>query len=255
MRLTVLTWNILDGGRGREAGLTETIAAQNADVVFLQEVMAREFVTQLAARLGAECYIAESRSGRHVALLSRLGIVDASCVQPNILRHGLLKAQVEYAPGKRLNVFGVHLAAPAYTLPVELWRWREIGFVLSEAARAQGEAKVIAGDFNSIAPGDRVDLSGLPSRVRGAVYVQGGLLARQVIGRMRGAGFIDAFRALNPHADGFTLPPSPPRVRLDYIFVSAALRAALAECRVVAMPHSAGPLSDHLPVRLELDLI
>jgi len=254
MRVTLLTWNILDGGRGREAALGEIIASQRADLIVLQEVMAREFVTQLAARLKAQSYIAASRSGRHVALLSRLPIVAASDVQPGTLRHGLLKAQVEYASDRRLNVFGVHLAAPAYTLPVELWRRREVGFVLREAARAGRDHTVIAGDFNSIAPGDRVDLGGLPVRVRWSVYLQGGLVARQVIGKMRGAGFVDSYRALNPHADGFTLPPNPPRVRLDYIFVSRDLREALRQSRVIDVPPTSVPLSDHLPVRLDMEL-
>ncbi len=254
MRLSFLTYNIQDGGRARERDLIEILSAASADVIVLQEVIETEFVARLGERVGAEWFVAESNSERRLALVSRYPLSEAESFHPPVLRHALLAARIEYAPGNHLDVFGVHLAAPAYTLWVEMRRLREVTAVLGQIKRRAGEAVVIGGDFNSIAPGDRVDFTGVPDRVRWAVYLQGGLVARQVIGRMQKAGFVDCYRALDSNEPGFTLPSDPPQVRLDYFFVNARLRPALRACQVVQTPAAVRSVSDHLPVRLELEL-
>jgi exonuclease III len=248
-----LTYNILDGGRGREKELEDIIAAQNADVVLLQEVMDVEFITRLAARLKTECYVAGSNSGARLALLSRLPIIRAASFHPAVLRHTCVEAVVGYAPDKTLKVVGVHLAAPAFTLPIEIYRLRELNVILKRIRESVAERVVVAGDFNSIAPGDRLELAGLPVRVRLAVFLQGGYLARQVIGKMRSQGFTDVFRNLNPQERGYTFPASQPDARFDYFFVNDALRQNLRACYVVVNPPNVQAASDHLPVALEMD--
>lgn len=254
MHVTFLTYNILDGGRGREKELFEIIAAQNADVILLQEIIGRNFVEELAARLGADFFIAESNSRRTIALLTRFSIHNAASFHPRLLRHTCLEAVLECAPQRNITIFGVHLAAPAYTLFVELYRLREANVILKHIAAAHAERIVLAGDFNSIAPNDAVDLSGLPWHLRASVILQGGLLARQVIGKIHAQHFIDCFRALHSRENGFTLPPNPPRVRLDYFFVNDILRHSLRACNVVTLPDAIRNASDHLPVRMELEL-
>ncbi len=249
-----LTYNILDGGRGRENDLSEIIAAQNADVILLQEVVEKNFVVELAVRLKANYFIAESNSPRTIALLSRLPILKASSFHPRVLRHTCLQATLEYAPAQTFAIFGIHLAAPAYTLFVELYRLRELDLILKQIKELRAEKIVLAGDFNSIAPGDAVDLGGLPWRVRASVILQGGLIARQVIGKLRAENFVDCFRALHPREHGFTLPPNPPRVRLDYFFVNDTLRHNIRACNVVITPLGVQRASDHLPVRMVLEL-
>ncbi|HZQ08126.1 MAG TPA: endonuclease/exonuclease/phosphatase family protein [Anaerolineae bacterium] len=253
MRLRFLTYNILDGGTGREALLDEIIAAQNADVILLQEVIEPQFVVNLAAQLQTEYYIAESNSPRQLALLTRLPLRAASSFHPNALRHGVLEATLEYMPEQTLTLFGVHLSAPAYTLLVELYRLRELSLILKHIEAQHAARYIIAGDFNSIAPGDMVDLSGVPWTVRASVILQGGLIARQVIGRLRAKGYVDCFRALHHNERGFTLPPNPPRVRLDYFFVNNILRAHLCACEVISSPEGVKRASDHLPVMMELE--
>ncbi len=254
MRLRFLTYNILDGGKGREALLFEIIAAQKADVILLQEVIEAQFVVNVAAQLQTEYYIAESNSPRHLAVLTRVPLHGTSSFHPRALRHGFLEATLEYAPGEILTLFGVHLSAPAYTLLVELYRLRELKLILNYIEARKAERCILAGDFNSIAPGDKVDLRGVPWSVKASVILQGGLLARQVIGRLRAKGFLDCFRTVHETEPGFTLPTAPPRVRLDYFFVSRALRPNLRACEVIANSVSVKAASDHLPVMMELEM-
>lgn len=253
--MTFLTYNILDGGHGREGALCEIIAAQDADIVLLQEVMDTKPVSALAERCGYEFFVAESNSQRTLALLSRLPIRKATSFHPPILRHTCLHAALEVAFNRTVTLFGIHLAAPAYTFPVEVYRLFEWRAIHRQIAESDAEMCVLAGDFNSFAPGDKVDLDGLPWKVRASVILQGGLSARQVIGSIRRAGFVDCFREMHPSGNGFTLPPEMPRVRLDYFFVNQVLCPRLRACEVVVEPGTVKGASDHLPVRMELDLI
>lgn len=252
--MTFLTYNILDGGRGREQDLLEIIAAQNADAVILQEVAEPEFVRELAAQLNTNYFIAASNSWRTLALLSRLPIQSAFSFHPRILRHTCLQATLEYAPNQTLAIFGIHLAAPAFTLMVELYRLRELNAILQYLDETRAEKIIIAGDFNSIAPGDKSNFKHLPFSLRLSIFLQGGYVARQVIGKLRAYGFTDAFRAVHPTQNGFTLPAPAPNARLDYFFVNDALRQNVRACSVVVTPLGVARASDHLPVRMELEL-
>ncbi len=253
--MTFLTFNILDGGRGREKELFEIIAAQNADVILLQEVAEKDFVVELAARLNANYFIAESNSWRTIALLSPLPIRDASSFHPRILRHTCLQATLEYAPQKTFSVFGIHLCAPAYTILVEMYRLRELNLILKRVAQSGAEKIIVAGDCNAIAPGDRPDFSHLPLSLRLSIFLHGGYIARQAIAKIRAHGLTDVFRALHPNVNGYTLPATQPNTRLDYFFVNDALRQNLRACDVVVSPSSVHRASDHLPVRMELELV
>jgi endonuclease/exonuclease/phosphatase family metal-dependent hydrolase len=253
-RVRFLSYNILDGGRGREAELEEILAAQDADVVLLQEVAGQEFVRRLAARQDYSFFVGESNSRRTIALLTRLRIVEASSFRPPILRHTCLHATLEYAPNAALVLLGVHLAAPAFTLPVEFYRLLELNAIFGRLSAGGAQRTLVAGDMNSLAPGDTPDFRSLPLRVRLGIFLRGGHAARQVIGRMRAKGFVDAYRTLNPTVPGYTFPAGMPKARLDYFFVSADLAPALRECAVVMTPAGVRRASDHLPLRMELEL-
>lgn len=249
-----LTYNILDGGVGRENELVEIIAAQDADVILLQEVAAGAFVQGLAERLGMQSYVAAGNDGRAIALLTRLRLAAAETFRPALLRHTLLQATLETAPGQTFSLFGVHLAAPAFSLWVEWYRLRELRLILDYIARVSGERTVVAGDFNSIAPGDAPNFRELPLRFRLAIFLHGGYFARQVIGRMRGNGFTDAFHIMHPNALGYTFPAYRADTRFDYFFVNERLRGNVRACAVVTQPESVKRASDHLPVRMELEV-
>lgn len=251
--MTFLTYNILDGGRGREQALINILTAQNADVILLQEVESGWDFTDILTRRGYGFYLAESNSPRNIALLSRLPPVRLEAFHPRRLRHTCLRAELEYAPGKTFTVYGVHLCAPAYTLPLEMYRLLELNVILKFVHRTATDKFLIAGDFNSIAPGDSPNFANLPFSLRLAVFLHGGYVARQVICYLRLRGFTDAYRSLNPTANGYTLPANQPNTRLDYFFLNPALKPALRACEVVTQPPLVQQASDHLPVRMELD--
>lgn len=252
--MTFLTYNIRDGGVRRERELIEIIAAQDADVILLQEVVGETFVRRLAERLHFDFYIAEGNSGRALALVTGLPIHTAANFHHPFLRHAVLQASLEYAPQKRISVFGVHLAAPAFTLWVEWYRLRELNLILEHLGAASDEKIAVAGDFNSIAPGDKPNFRHLPLPLQVSIFLQGGYIARQLIGKMRAHGFTDVYRTVHPTENGYTLPAEAPRTRLDYFFVNHSLRANIRACDVVLAPEAVCRVSDHLPVRMELDL-
>ena len=82
----------------------------------------------------------------------------------------------------------------------------------------------------------------------GSLYV-----ARGTIRLLRKAGYVDCFRRMNGHAEGFTCPAQAPAGRIDYIFASPELAPRLLSCCVESQ---AGDVrgeqaSDHLPVVAE----
>jgi endonuclease/exonuclease/phosphatase family metal-dependent hydrolase len=114
---------------------------------------------------------------------------------------------------------------------------------------------VVVGDFNSVAPGDAPVIRRMPWWVRLLLRFDGGIHTR-VIQMFLDAGFVDAFRRLNPEALGFTLPAVNPSVRLDYAMLSPDLAPRLRSCSPVAPDGVTSPLlraSDHLPLLTVLD--
>jgi endonuclease/exonuclease/phosphatase family metal-dependent hydrolase len=114
---------------------------------------------------------------------------------------------------------------------------------------------IIVGDFNSIAPGDAPVIRRMPWWVRLLLRFDGGIHTR-VIQMFLDAGFVDAFRRLNPEALGFTLPALNPSVRLDYAMLAPDLVRRLRSCTPVAPEGLTSPLvraSDHLPLLTIID--
>lgn len=252
--LRVMTYNILRGGRGREQALFEVLRSVQPDVAVLQEVRNPQPVRDWARSLGMQIFIARGNSGLHLALLSSAPVLSRRAFRrfPPTL-NAFLEAEVEYAPGEHLRVYGVHLA-PWYSVLMEVWRWWEIRAVLQRArAHLQGLC-LILGDFNTIGPSDTTDVRAMPLPLRLMIGVQGGRIYRLAIPEVLSAGFADCFRALHPTDAGHTLPASAPNARLDYIFASPSLLPHLRACTVVREPAVVQEASDHLPVVAEFDL-
>lgn len=254
MRLRLVTYNILDGGAGREEWIARILQEQRADLIVLQEVTDEAFAQQLATRFEMNAFVARGSSGRHPALLSRFSIRKANSFQPSPLRHPLLEATVEYAPGETVTIFGAHLAASAFDLRVEWWRTREVRKILERVAQLKPVRAILAGDMNALAPGDPVAMQTLSGGMRWSIRLHGGLVWRRTIAMLTAAGWADCFRRLHPTEQGYTLPASAPFTRLDYIFVNGALEKSLRECRVVTSPEIVRRASDHLPVMAEWQL-
>ena len=69
---------------------------------------------------------------------------------------------------------------------------------------------------------------------------------------MLDAGYVDAFRWLQPDLIGYTFPTSDPHVRLDYLFVPKPCIERVTRCQVFSANHVV-EASDHFPLIAELN--
>ena len=167
IRMRVLTYNILKGGQEREAEIVEVIQSLAPDVVVLQEVLEVNRFRQIATVLGMSPYLAQ-RQGRiplRVGLLSRLPVLDFHTPYLWPVWPSCLQATVQLANGHSLTVFGVHLAA-YYPWLVEWWRAHQVRALLRYIHRIAPGWHLLAGDFNTISPGDRASLAQAPLWVK-----------------------------------------------------------------------------------------
>ena len=254
MSLRVMTYNILDGGEGREKYLLEVLQTVQPDVAVLQEVFHGGFVQSLASALKMNLFFASGNRKRRVALLSRLPIISCQSYHrfPPIWRN-VVEAEIEYQLNKRLWLFGIHPMADLSVI-CELWRWWEAKQIIGRIKPHIVEPCLVAGDFNAIAPNDRVVINQMPRRLKLIILTQGNRVYRFSIRKYLSTGLTDCFRAMHPNDDGFTLPPPKPNSRLDYILVNDALKLHLINCWVVCEPSAILKASDHYPVVAEFQM-
>jgi exodeoxyribonuclease-3 len=254
MTFRVMTYNILDGGEGREEYLSQVLQAAQPDVAILQEVLHESLIQNLARVLNMNSFFAGGNRRRRVALLSRLPLVSCQSYHPfPPIWHNVVEAAIEYQPGQRLWLFGVHPMANLSAI-CELWRWWEARQVVRYMRSHAAEPCLVAGDFNAIAPTDRVVIESMPQWLKHTIRLQGNRVYRFSIREYLSSGLTDCFRAMHPDDTGFTLPPPNPNSRLDYIFVNEPLKSHLIDCRVVREPVAVLKASDHYPVVAEFRL-
>jgi exodeoxyribonuclease-3 len=245
--LRLLTYNIRFGGVGRVGAMASVIKASAPDVVVLQEATRPDVVKQLAAETGMRTWA--SQSDHSVGFMSRLEIAHHHWHRPPWSRRAFL----EIVPaGDAVRIFGIHLSA-VHSNWTERRRVRELRAVLASIERHQHGFHVLAGDFNTLAPGETLDLQKLPPRLRAVVWVTGGQIRWETIKIMLDNSYLDAYRTLHVAEPGFTFPVADPHVRLDYVFLPAAFVARLQACEVVADHPDAAAASDHLPLLANLD--
>jgi exodeoxyribonuclease-3 len=240
----ILSYNIRYGGRGRARLIAEVVARAAPDIVILQEATQVDVVRELGTLLSMQ---AVSADGQSLAFLSRVGIAHYAWHRPRISRHAFLEIQ---PADSAFRIFGLHLSA-VHAAWTERRRALELRALLRAIAAHQNGFHVLAGDFNTLAPGELLDTRQLPARLRALVWLSGGAIRYRTIRRVLDAGYLDAFRTLHPDAPGLTFPVWNPHVRLDYLFLPSTWRAALVSSEVV----SDGPVreaSDHLPLLTEV---
>jgi exodeoxyribonuclease-3 len=242
----LLTYNIMHGGGGRLDALGAVIGDCQPDLVLLQEATDPANVQRLAEATG----MAEWRAFRAQSLgfLSKHRVTGSEWVRPPISRH----AFVEVVPVPGLRIFGVHLSA-VHAAWTERRRVLELRALLKTVARHQDGFHVLAGDFNTVAPGDVFEASKLPLRVRPFVWLSGGRIRWRTIQTVLDAGYVDAFRTLHPTDPGLTLPTPTPHVRLDYVFVPQAHAGRVTRCDVVRAGATSAA-SDHFPIVADLHI-
>ena len=161
--LRVVTYNILLGGREREDLIAGVLRRADADVIALQEVCNLDFAAALAERLGMEALLgepSESPPSCHTAILTRRPVRRwDNRTHPGRMLRSHLECEIETG-WDSMPVIGVHCLHLAARFGErnkgEARRMRELTAVLEDIGERPPAPHLIAGDFNSVAPGDEV---------------------------------------------------------------------------------------------------
>jgi endonuclease/exonuclease/phosphatase family metal-dependent hydrolase len=247
--LRLLSYNIRFGGLGREHALAETIKALAPDLVVFQEATRPEVIERVAKDAGFPFWAA--RRNHSIGFLSRQEVAYHEWHYPAGARHSFL----EIVPaGSEARVFGLHLSA-RFSKWDERRRTREIRSLLQGIERHQHGFHVLVGDFNTLAPGEILELHKLPAWIRALIWISGRKLQRKTIQLMLDAGYADGYRMLHPDDKGYTFPTWDPHVRLDYVFLPKVFADRLVSCAVTTEPRDLiKAASDHCPLIAELKL-
>jgi exodeoxyribonuclease III len=248
MPMRLMTYNILDGGKDRESYILKVIQDNQPDVIVLQEIFSEEILKFLALSLDMEYYIGGGNKKRKVALLSKLPVRSFTSQHPLFpIWRNFIDAELEWKQNQVIRLIGVHPIA-MLGVAFEVWRLWEAKYILRYIQGIQCAHILIAGDFNAIAPSERIRTKNMPHWLKWMIYFQGNRVFHFSIQRYLSAGFIDCFRFCNPTDEGFTLPPDNPNARLDYIFVSEEMKSHLKSATVIRELEDVKLASDHLPV-------
>jgi exodeoxyribonuclease III len=243
--LRILSYNIRFGGRGREERIAEVINSANPDLVILQEATDTRVVEELS-RLTAMPHFG-SRPGYSVAFLSRTSVEHFDWRRHPNLQRAVLDVKL---PG--LRVLGVHLRATHSNL-TERGRMREVRAILDFTSAYKDEPHLLTGDFNTLAPGELLNMQKLPTRYRVLAFLLGGRITFRALQLMLDAGYIDCYRRFSSDA-GFTFPAWDPHVRLDYFFTPQKYAELVTACTVLSEIPNPAQATDHLPLLAEVSL-
>ena len=242
--MRLLSYNIQRGGAGREAAISSVIRSCSPDLVILQEAIQPGVVD----RLGEACSMKTwgAIRGHSLAFLSR------EAVSHHAWHHvpWAKRRYLEVSPaGSDLRVYGVHLAAVHSNL-TERRRAYELRSVLSGISGKRGSMHVITGDFNTLAPGEKLDIARLPPRLRAIVWMTGRTIRWTTIQLMIDGGYTDAYRIFHKD-EGHTFPTWDPHVRLDYAFFPSEFAPRVTRCEIVREAPGVRQASDHFPLLTE----
>jgi exodeoxyribonuclease-3 len=179
--------------------------------------------------------------------MSKLALAHHAWHQVRFARRRYLEVVVAEP---RVRIFGVHLSAVHSNL-TENRRVYELRSLLKGIAAHQKGFHILTGDFNTLAPGEKLDVSKLPPRLRAVVWMTGGTIRWRTIQLMLDGGYIDGYRKFHTQDAGYTFPAWSPHVRLDYVFVPAMFSARLTKCEIMRDVPGAREASDHFPLLSE----
>ena len=246
--LRLLSYNIRFGGTGRENALADVIRGCKPDLVVLQEATAVEVVKTLAESQTGFKYWA-AKSGHSVGFLSRVEVEHFEWHYDKQLQRPFMELRLK---GSDLRIYGVHLRA-THSNYTERGRMREARALLRCIREHRQGFHLLVGDFNTLAPGELLDMQRLPWRYRALAMLLGGRVTYRTIQIMLDEGYLDSYRRLNT-GHGFTFPTWDPHVRLDYVFVPKGYADRVRSCTVMTDVPGASTASDHFPLLAEIEL-
>lgn len=246
MTLRLLSYNIRFGGVDRVEPLAAVINAVAPDVVVVQEGTDPHVIARLAEATGLVHWGARPRHS--TAFLSRVPVAHHAWHRSRGAKHAFLEIVLEQ---HALRIFGLHLSA-WFSNWSERRRAREIRLLLEGIRHHQHGFHIIAGDFNALAPGERLEVAQMPRWIRAMVWMSGRDIARETIQVMLGEHYVDAWRRTHGSGDGYTFPTWGAHVRLDYIFTPERYAERIASCRVMSGVPEAAAASDHFPLLAEI---
>jgi exodeoxyribonuclease-3 len=242
----LLSYNIRFGGRGRERELADVVRTTAPDLVVFQEAIDAGLIGRLAE--ATEMPFWAARNEHSIGYMSRLEIAHHEWHYPAGAKHSFLEIVLS---GTEERIFGLHLSS-TFSKWSERRRVREIHALLKSIERHQEGFHVLVGDFNTLAPGEILDVRRMPAWIRGLIWLSGRNIQRDTIQLMRDSGYLDGYRALHPEVKGYTFPVWDPHLRLDYAFVPSGFASRLIKCEVIDLPEKTRKASDHLPLLAHL---
>jgi len=245
--LKLLSYNIRFGGRGREARLAEVIKRVAPDIVVFQEASDPRVIEWLARATGLPVWAARPRHS--IGYISRLPIARYEWHQPAGARHAFLEIVLA---GSEARIFGLHLKA-RFSKWSEQQRAYEIRALLQGIAQHQHGFHVLVGDFNTLAPGELLNVRRMPAWIRALIWISGRDIQRETIQTVLDANYTDGYRHLHPK-EGYTFPTWDPHLRLDYIFLPTVYTNRLTDCQVIKHPAAVAQASDHFPLLAQLNI-
>lgn len=247
MTLKLLSYNIRFGGRGRETRISEVIRTAQPDLVVFQEATDPRVIERIAEETGMSAWAA--RPSHSIAFISRTPIAHHEWHYPRGARHSFLEIVLA---GSEARIFGLHLKA-RFSKWSERRRAFEIRALLDGIRQHQEGFHVLVGDFNTLAPGELLDVRRMPRWIRALIWISGRDIQRETIQIMLDANYVDSYRRLHPEDKGYTFPVWDPHLRLDYIFLPAAFTQKLISSEVIN--HTAArDASDHFPLLAQLEI-
>jgi endonuclease/exonuclease/phosphatase family metal-dependent hydrolase len=243
----LLSYNIRFGGRGREAELAEVIRTVAPDIVVFQEAIDPNVIEHLATATALPVWAA--RRKHSIGYISRLNVAHHEWHYPAGAKHSFLEIVLE---GSETRIFGLHLSA-IFSKWSERRRAREIRSLLKGIERYQEGFHVLVGDFNTLAPGEILDVRRMPTWIRALIWLSGRDIQRETIKIMGEAKYVDGYRLLHAGEKGYTFPVWDPHLRLDYVFLPDRFVSRLKSCEVIDQLPKAAVASDHFPLLAELE--
>jgi exodeoxyribonuclease-3 len=246
--LKLLSYNIRFGGLGREQALSECIRNVDPDLVVFQEAIHPEVIERLAASTGLIHWAA--RAKHSIGYISKQKLAYHEWHYPVGAKHSFLEIVPE---DTETRIFGLHLSA-RFSKWDERKRAREIRALLAGIKRYQEGFHVLVGDFNTLAPGEALEVKRMPAWIRALIWISGRKLQRETIQAMLDASYLDGYRSLHPDVLGYTFPTWDRRLRLDYVFVPQMFSERLLSCEVITEPESLiRAASDHCPLLARIE--